>query len=349
MHTGRMGMTAAVAGASGYAGGELLRILLAHPSLRPGPLTASSASVGTRLGEVHPQQRAIADEPLLATDAATLAAADVVFLALPHGESGPLVAQLPASAVVIDLGADFRLADAAAWEHYYGGPHAGVWPYGLPELPGARAALRGARRIASPGCYPTAVALGLAPVLAAGLAEPTDVVVVAASGTSGAGRRTTAALMGSEVMGAVSAYKAGGAHQHTPEMEQALSSAAGTEVTLSFTPTLAPMPRGILATCTARLAPGATTAALRDALTAAYDDEPFVHVLPEGRWPSTAATLGSNAAHIQVAADQHAGRAVVVVSIDNLGKGAAGQAVQNANLALGLDETAGLSATGIAP
>ena len=345
-----MGMTAAVAGASGYAGGELLRLLLGHPVLRPGPLTASPGSVGRRLGELHPQLPALAAEELGPTDPAALAGADVVFLALPHGESAAVVAGLPDATRVVDLGADFRLADAGQWSRYYGGSeHAGTWPYGLPELPGARAALRGAARIANPGCYATAVAVALAPVLGAGLVEPSDVVVVAASGTSGAGRRTSPALMASEVMGALSPYKVGGVHQHTPEMEQALTAAAGAPVTLSFTPTLAPMPRGILATCTARLRGGTTEAGLRDALQGAYGDEPFVHVLPEGQWPSTAATNGSNAVQLQVAADTHAGRAIVVAALDNLVKGAAGQALQNANLALGLDETAGLSAAGVAP
>jgi N-acetyl-gamma-glutamyl-phosphate reductase len=191
--------------------------------------------------------------------------------------------------------------------------------------------------------------VALAPLLAAGLVAPYDVVVVAASGTSGAGRTPTAALLASEVMGSLSAYKAGGVHQHTPEMEQALGAAAGQEVRLSFTPLLAPMPRGILATSTARLHDGVTTGELRAALQAAYDDEPFVHVLPAGTWPTTAATAGSNAVHLQAAADQHSGRAVVVSALDNLVKGAAGQAVQNANLALGLDETAGLTALGLAP
>jgi len=278
-----------------------------------------------------------------------LADADLVFLALPHGQSASLVAQLPAELPVVDLGADFRLTSPAAWQAYYGSPHAGSWPYGLPELPGARAALAGASRVANPGCYATSVALSLAPLLAAGLVEPADVVVVASSGTSGAGRAASAALQASEVMGALSTYKAGGVHQHTPEMEQSLTAAAGVDVTLSFTPVLAPMPRGILATSTARLAAGTTVEQLRDALHAAYDDEPFVHVLPEGSWPTTAATLGSNSVHLQVAADTHSGRAVVVAALDNLVKGAAGQALQNANLVLGLAETDGLPVAGVAP
>jgi N-acetyl-gamma-glutamyl-phosphate reductase len=343
-----MGLSAAVVGASGYAGGELLRLLQTHPELTLGPVMAGSRA-GEDVTAVHPHLAPLAGTMLESTDAGALAGADVVFLALPHGQSAALAAQLDPAIPVVDLGADHRLTDAGAWSAYYGGAHAGTWPYGLPELPGARSALAGARRIANPGCFPTAVALALSPLLAATLVEPADVVVVAASGTSGAGRSAAGHLLGSEVMGSVSAYKAGGVHQHTPEMEQTLSSAAGHPVTLSFTPTLAPMPRGILATCTARLAGGATDAQLRAALHAAYADEPFVHVLPEGTWPRTAATLGSNAVHLQVAADSHAGRAVVVAAIDNLGKGAAGQALQNANLALGLPETLGLPAVGVAP
>ena len=343
-----MGLQAAIAGASGYAGGELARLLLTHPELDPTVLTAG-AQAGRRVGAVHPQLTPLADRVLAATDADALGSADVVFLALPHGKSANLVAALRDDVVVVDLGADFRLHDADAWRTYYSGQHAGTWTYGLPELPGQRAAIRSSRRIANPGCYATAVALGLAPVLAAGLVEPADVVVVAASGTSGAGRGNSPTLGASEVMGSMSGYKVGGTHQHTPEMEQSLTQACGEPVTLSFTPTMAPMTRGILATCTARLLPGTTDEVLRDAVHAAYATEPFVHLLSEGAWPRTADVAGSNAVHLQVVADTHAGRAVVVVAIDNLGKGAAGQAVQNANLVLGRPEGAGLSTVGIAP
>jgi N-acetyl-gamma-glutamyl-phosphate reductase len=351
-----VGARVAVAGASGYAGGELLRLLAGHPDLEIGPVAAGS-SAGKPVTELHPQLTGLARRTFAPTTAQALADADLVFTALPAGESAALAAELPGGQRVVDLGPDFRLAAPAQWAQFYHGPHAGRWPWGLPELPGTRARVREASRVAAPGCYATAAVLALAPLLAAGLAEPGDIVIVAASGTSGAGRAAKPGLLGSEVMGSVSAYQVGGVHRHTPEIEQALGEAmahagAGTGppgVTVSFTPMLAPMPRGILATCTARLAPGSTPEAVRDALAQAYQGEPFVHLLPDGRWPATAATAGSNAAHLQVAVDPRAGRAVVVAALDNLGKGAAGQAVQNANLMLGLAETAGLTANGVAP
>jgi N-acetyl-gamma-glutamyl-phosphate reductase len=251
---------------------------------------------------------------------------------------------------VVDLGPDFRLSDAAAWARHYQAPHAGRWVTGLPELPGAREQIREAARVAVPGCYATAAILALAPLAAAGLIEPHDIVIVAASGTSGAGRSLRPDLLASEVMGAVSAYAAGGTHRHTPEIEQALGEAAGRfGVTVGFTPILAPMPRGILATCTARLTADPATAPVRQALADRYTGEPFVCVLPEGRWPTTGAVAGSNGVHLQAAADPRTGRVTVVAAIDNLGKGAAGQAIQDANLMLGLPETAGLSAIGVAP
>jgi N-acetyl-gamma-glutamyl-phosphate reductase len=348
----RMGLTAAVAGASGYAGGELLRLLAGHPDLEIGPLSAAG-NAGRTVGELHPRLVSLSERPLLAltggADDPALAGADIVFLALPHGASASIVAGLPDSVAVVDLGADFRLRESTDWTQFYGGEHAGTWPYGLPELPGARPSIRAARRVANPGCYPTAVILALAPLLAATLVEPDDIVVVAASGTTGAGRSPKPHLLGSEVMGDMSPYKVGGSHQHTPEIAQALSAAGGSDVTLSFTPVLAPMPRGILATCTARLRPGTPAGAIRDALNDAYDAEPFVTVLPDGQWPHTAATLGSNSCQLQAAVDPSTGRAIVVATIDNLGKGAAGQAVQNATLMLGLPEAAGLSADGVAP
>jgi N-acetyl-gamma-glutamyl-phosphate reductase len=337
----------AVAGASGYAGGELLRLLLGHPSVEIGVLTAGS-NAGETLGALQPHLTPLADRVLAETSTAALAGHDVVFLALPHGRSGALAAELGDDTVVVDCGADFRLRDAAQWERFYGGDHAGTWPYGLPELPGQRDVLRGARRIAVPGCYPTVSTLALAPAVAAGLVTP-DVVVVAASGTSGAGKAAKAHLLGSEVMGNASAYGVGGTHRHTPEIVQNLSALTVAEVRVSLTPLLVPMPRGILATCSAPLAAGVTPTDVREAYLKAYDAEPFVRVLPEGEWPQTKAVHGSNACHLQVTVDESAGRVVVVGAIDNLAKGTAGGALQSMNLALGLDETLGLTAVGVAP
>ncbi|MFY1649836.1 N-acetyl-gamma-glutamyl-phosphate reductase [Solwaraspora sp. WMMB762] len=337
-----MGIRVAVVGASGYAGGELLRLIAGHPELDLVAATAHSQA-GAPVAEVHPHLAGL-DLVFVATDPADLAAADLVFLALPHGESAALAAALPADVKVVDLGADHRLADAAAWSRYYGGQHAGAWTYGLPELPGQRDRVAAADRVAATGCYAVATTLALAPLIAAGVVAPDDVVVVAASGTSGAGRSAKTHLLASEVMGSLSPYKVG-AHQHVPEIKQATGATS-----LSFTPVLAPMPRGILATVTARPAGGtADPAAARDALTVAYADEPFVRLLPAGTWPATAATLGSNACHLQVGTDVDSGRVIVTSAVDNLGKGAAGQAVQCANLMLGLPETTGLTALGIAP
>ncbi len=333
-----MGARVAVAGASGYAGGELLRLLAGHPDLEVVTVTAHTQA-GERLAAVHPQLAS--DLVLRPTSVEALADVDLVFLALPHGESAALAAGLPAGVKVVDLGADHRLRDGGAWAAYYGGPHAGAWTYGLPELPGQRAAIAASGRVANTGCYAVATILALAPLIAAGLAEPDDVVVVAASGTSGAGRSPKVHLLASEVMGAVTPYRVG-AHQHVPEIKQATGAGS-----LSLTPLLAPMPRGILATVTARPRPGVTVADVRTALS--YVDEPFVRLLPDGVWPSTGSTYGSNAALLQATLDRDSCRILVTSAIDNLGKGAAGQAVQCANLMLGLAETAGLSANGVAP
>jgi N-acetyl-gamma-glutamyl-phosphate reductase len=338
---------AAVAGASGYAGGEILRLLLGHPDVEIGALTADS-SAGSTIATLSPHLVPLADRVIEPTSAATLAGHDVVFLALPHGASAALAEQLADIPVVVDCGADFRLTDDDAWTQFYGGTRAGSWPYGLPELPGQRQALDGARRIAVPGCYPTVSALALAPAVAAGLVDPADIAIVAVSGTSGAGRGLKPNLLASEVMGSARAYGVG-THRHTPEIEQSLAQLTDQPVRVSFTPVLVPMPRGILATATAPLAPGIDDATLRDAYTAAYEKEQFVHLLPADQWPQTKATVGSNAVHLQAAADTRAGRMVAVGAIDNLVKGTAGAAVQCMNLALGLDEAAGLSTVGVAP
>ncbi|MBD9728633.1 N-acetyl-gamma-glutamyl-phosphate reductase [Streptomyces caniscabiei] len=342
-----MAVRVAVAGASGYAGGEVLRLLLVHPEVEIGALTGNS-NAGQRLGSLQPHLLPLADRVLQETTAEVLAGHDVVFLALPHGQSAAVAEQLGPEVLVVDMGADFRLKDAADWEKFYGSPHAGTWPYGLPELPGARAALEGSKRIAVPGCYPTAVTLALFPAYAAGLAE-NEAVIVAASGTSGAGKAPKAHLLGSEVMGSMTPYGVGGGHRHTPEVMQNLGGVAGEAVTVSFTPTLAPMPRGILATCSAKARPGVTAETVRAAYEKAFADEPFVHLLPEGQWPATASVHGSNAVQIQVAYDEAAGRVIAISAIDNLTKGTAGGAIQSMNIALGLHETTGLSTIGVAP
>ncbi|BCY13604.1 N-acetyl-gamma-glutamyl-phosphate reductase [Actinoplanes sp. L3-i22] len=333
-----MGVRVAVAGASGYAGGELLRLLAGHPEFDLIAATAHSQA-GQHVTSVHPQLTGL-DLTLGTTDAATLGDADLVFLALPHGQSGAVAAQLPAGVKVVDLGADFRLASAEQWTRYYGGGHAGTWTYGLPELPGARPAIQVSDRVANTGCYAATIIIALAPLIASGVADPADVVVVASSGTSGAGRNAKVNLLASEIMGDLSPYKVG-QHQHVAEIKQATGAAS-----LSMTPILAPMPRGILATITAKRRNGGDP---REALQAAYADEPFIHVLPEGQWPHTAATSGSNSCHLQATVDVDSGRIIVVSALDNLGKGAAGQAVQNANIMFGLPETTGLSVYGVAP
>jgi N-acetyl-gamma-glutamyl-phosphate reductase len=318
------GMTrVAVAGASGYAGGEILRLLLGHPGYADGTLTigalTAAGNAGSAIVEHHPHLLPLAQRVLDPTDPALLAGHDVVFLALPHGHSAALAEQLGADTVIIDCGADFRLTDAGDWKRFYGSEYAGHWPYGLPELPGGRDTLRGATRIAVPGCYPTAALLALLPAVAAGLVE-SDVTVVAVSGTSGAGRAAKVDLLASEVIGSARAYNIAGAHRHTPE---------------------------ILATCTARTS--ATHSEIRAAYEKAYADEPFVYLLPDGQLPRTGSVIGSNAAQVAVAVDADAGVLVALCAIDNLVKGTAGAAVQSMNLALGRPETQGLSTVGVAP
>lgn len=349
-----MTYTAAVSGATGYAGGEVLRLLCGHPEIEIATVTAHS-SAGQRLGALQPHLHALADREVVETTAENLAGHDVVFLALPHGQSADVAAQMPGNTVVIDAGADHRLASAEAWRAFYGSEHAGTWPYGLPELivsPEGRKQrdeLTGATRIAVPGCYPTGSLLALAPAVAAGLVEPEDMVIVSASGTSGAGKSVKPHLLGAETMGGMSPYGVGGGHRHTPEIEQGLGWAGGQDVSVSFTPALAPMPRGILTTATARLRSGVDAERVREVYDAAYGTEPFIHVLPEGQWPTTKAVTASNHAVLQFAVDPHAGRLIVSAAIDNLTKGTAGAAVQSMNIALGLPETTGLTGQGIAP
>jgi N-acetyl-gamma-glutamyl-phosphate reductase len=342
--------TVAVAGASGYAGGEIVRLLLGHPAYSDGRLTigalTAAGNAGSALAEHHPHLLPLANRVLEPTDADVLGGHDVVFLALPHGHSAALAEQLGDDTLIVDCGADFRLTDASLWKRFYGSAHAGSWPYGLPELPGQRDKLRGATRVAVPGCYPTAALLALVPAVAEELVDPA-VTVVAVSGTSGAGRTAKTDLLGSELIGSARAYNIAGAHRHTPEIAQGLRAVSGKDVSVSFTPVLIPMSRGILATCTAH------TAARPDQVRAAYEKhyngEPFVHLLPDGQLPRTGAVIGSNAAQIAVAVDAAAGTLVAISAIDNLVKGTAGAAVQSMNLALGWPETEGLSIVGVAP
>jgi N-acetyl-gamma-glutamyl-phosphate reductase len=342
-----MTFSVAVAGCTGYAGGEVLRLLAGHPLAEIGALTAHT-SAGARLGTEQPHLRSLADKVVEPTTPATLAGHDVVFLALPHGASAPLAAQLSPDTLVVDCGADFRLAAAEDWVRFYGTDHPGCWPYGLPELPGQRAVLAATRRIAVPGCYPTAATLALAPAVASGLIDPSDIVIVAASGTSGAGKAAKTNLLASEILGSASAYQVGGVHRHIPEIRQNLVALGADGPRVSFTPVLVPMPRGILATCTA---PALT--ADQDQVRAAYQqfyaDEPFVDLLEPGQWPATGWVMGSNQVMIQVGVDRDAGRLVAVAAIDNLVKGTAGGAIQSMNLALGLPETTGLTRQGVAP
>ncbi|MEO6885461.1 MAG: N-acetyl-gamma-glutamyl-phosphate reductase [Jatrophihabitantaceae bacterium] len=332
----------AIVGASGYAGGELVRLVQGHPDLELTAVTAHG-NAGQRLGAVHPNLRSAAELTFAETTPAAVADAELIFLALPHGASGEFAAQLDQGQKVVDLGSDHRLIDPALYAKYYSGTQHAPWTYGLPELPGQRSLIAASSRVANTGCHAVAAILALAPLIAAGAAEAEDVVVVSMSGTSGAGKAAAVHLLGSEVMGDLTAYKVG-AHRHTPEILQATGARS-----VSLTPVLAPMPRGILSTVTMRAARSMSADEVREVLVAAYVDEPFVHVLPADQQPHTAATSGSNAAHLQCAVDANSGRIIVTCALDNLGKGASAQAVQNANLMLGLAETAGLTADGIAP
>lgn len=352
-----MAVSVAIAGASGYAGSEALRLLLAHPRVQIGALTAHS-NAGERVGAHHPHLRAVADRTFAATTVDELQGHDVVVLALPHGASARIAGELRAAgsqALILDCGADHRLVDAAQWERFYGTDHAGTWPYGMPELFRAdlhdrqRSELAGARQIAVPGCNVTAVTLGMQPGVAAGVVG-SDIVATLAVGYSGAGKSLKPHLLAAEGINAAAPYAVGGTHRHVPEIEQNLQRAgAGEGLRLSFTPVLVPMSRGILATTTAPLAPGVSADQVRAAWQEYYAEEPFVHLLPEGQWPTTAATVGANTALVQVTLDARADRVVTVCAIDNLTKGTAGAAVQSMNLALGWPETLGLPTEGVAP
>ncbi len=349
-----MSLSVAVAGASGYAGGELLRLLAQHPDCEITTVTAFQ-NAGQPLVATQPHLRSLSHLTLQETTPEVLSGADIVFLALPHGASGAITAELPDDVLVIDCGADHRLTDPAAWAEFYGGEFFGAWTYGLPELildnGGSRQRdnLVGTTRIAVPGCNVTAITLGLAPGIAAGIIEPHDLVSVLAVGTSGAGKSLKTELLASEIAGSASAYQVGGIHRHTPEIVQNLTAAGGVGVSMSFTPVLVPMSRGILATSTAKLAPGVSLHDIREAWSAAYANETFVQVLPDGQFPKSGDTTGANTALIGLAVDEKAGRVVVISALDNLVKGTAGAAIQSANIALGLPETTALPLNGVAP
>ena len=351
-----MTYSVAVSGASGYAGGEILRLLASHPDIEIRTVTAHS-NAGQPLLAHQPHLRSLAGLVLQDTTPEVLAGHDVVFLALPHGQSGAYTDALGDVPLVIDAGADHRLTSAEAWDAFYGGAFHEPWTYGVPELivdgVAQREHLRGATRIAAPGCNASTVALSLAPGVAAGVIDPSDIVSVLAVGPSGAGKSLKPHLLGSEILGSANPYAVGGTHRHIPEIRQALAAAAPSieadRIRISFTPVIVPMARGILATSTAPIAPGVTDAQIRDAWESAYGDETFVQLLPEGTVPRTADVLGANTALIGLAIDRAANRVVVVAAVDNLVKGTAGAAIQSMNIALGLPEGTALSTNGVAP
>lgn len=339
-------MKTAVIGASGYAGGELLRLLSSHPTFKPTVISAGQ-SAGELITSVHPHLHSYADRIFSETNIESINSCELVFLALPHGESARIISKIAPGVKVVDLGADFRLSNSEDWLKYYGGDHAGKYVYGLPEIKHQRSLIAKSSIVANPGCYATAIALAAAPAIEADLIDETDLVVVAASGTTGAGRNAKINLLGSEVMNSLTSYKFGGVHQHTPEIEEILTSFSKQPVKVSFTPILAPMPRGILATVTAKLTSDMSEEKVRNLYSKYFEDDDFVVVLPKGAMPQTSAVLGTNMVQIQVAVDSHTGRLIVSSAIDNLGKGAAGQAIQNANLICGIAENSGLTQIGV--
>jgi len=338
-------MNIGVIGASGYSGGELLRILAGHPDFKVSYIAAGS-SAGVSITKLHPHLSAYAGLTFESTEISRMNECDLLFLALPHGESAKIASEIREDIRIVDLGADFRLESSESWAKYYGGVHAGTWTYGMPELPGQREKIALATRVANPGCYATAIALALDPAVRGEAIDSSDIVIVAASGTTGAGRSAKVDLLGSEVMNSLSSYKFGGVHQHTPEIEENLSRGTSEQVKISFTPILAPMPRGILATITAKVKPGFDYAQLREIYEEAYSKERFVRLLPEGELPKTSALLGSNSLHLQIALDPHTDRLIISAAIDNLGKGASAQAIQNANIMHGFAEDRALEAMG---
>jgi len=350
-----MTYSVAVSGASGYAGGEILRLLASHPDIEIRTVTAHS-NAGQPLVQHQPHLRSLAHLTLQDTTPEILAGHDIVFLALPHGQSGQYADALGDTPLVIDAGADHRLTSQDSWDAFYGGDFHEPWAYGVPELlvggRKQRETLRDATRIAAPGCNASTVSLSLAPGVAAGVIDPGDIVSVLAVGPSGAGKSLKTNLLASEILGTANPYAVGGTHRHIPEIRQALAAASGAApdgIRISFTPVLVPMSRGILATSTAPIVGEVSDAEIRAAWEDAYGDETFVQLLPAGQFPRTADVLGANTALIGLAIDRAANRVTVVTAVDNLVKGTAGAAIQSMNLALGLPESRALSVNGVAP
>ncbi len=351
-----MTLRVAIAGASGYAGGEVARLLSEHPKCEVTTLTAHSLA-GQSVEQVHPHLSYLHGQTFQATTPENLSGHDVVVLALPHGESGQLGEALLAESpprLLIDLGADRRLENSSDWDAFYGGTFVEPFTYAMPELPRLsgltqRELIAQASTLVAPGCNATAITLALVPLLTRGIIEPEDLHAVLAVGSSGAGKTPRSDLMASELQGSANPYAVGGIHRHIPEVMQNVRVASGLDASLSMTPVLVPMSRGILATCSSVRTGNQSADDIHAQLHDAYDAEPFVTVLPQGHFPKTGDVIGSNQVHLGVALDERVNRVIVIAAIDNLVKGTAGQALQGLNLALGFDETLGLSRNGVAP
>lgn len=339
-----------IIGASGYTGVELIRLLVNHPSVEVVALVAES-NAGQPVDAIYPHLKPYGLPDLVKLDAVDLTSVDVAFCCLPHATSQEIIARLPSHLKIIDLSADFRLRDPAAYQQWYGKPHVALEQqqeavYGLTEI--YREEIAQARLVACPGCYPTSMLLPLLPLLQASVIEPQRLVVDAKSGITGAGRTAKTANLFAELNEDTRAYGLGG-HRHIAEVEQELSIAAGCDVTATFTPHVVPMSRGILSTIYVDQVEGVEVATLKTVLQEYYRDEPFVQVMADGYVPTTRAVNSTNHCFINVFADRVPGRAVLVSVIDNLTKGSSGQAVQNMNIMFGLDETAGLQQVAVYP
>ncbi|WP_122820001.1 N-acetyl-gamma-glutamyl-phosphate reductase [Varibaculum vaginae] len=351
-------MKVSIIGASGFAGGEILRIVAAHPNFEVDQLCASS-SVGKKLGEFHPHLPQLAQRELRAVDPAALKESAAIFLALPHGQSGKIAKQLRESGVeslLVDCGADHRLTSQADWDRYYGGEYHQAWTYGMPELRvggvSQREQLKKTKQIAVPGCNVTAVTLAFQPLLASELIDPEDIVATLAVGYSGAGKSLKPHLLATSALGNAQPYAVGGTHRHIPEIAQNFAVGSGknaSDYKVTLTPVLVPISRGILATVTAEAAKITSTDQLHALYQDFYQEESLIQVLDAGIWPQTQAVTGSANVQVQVVLDQSSDKIIALSALDNLGKGTAQAAVQSANLALGLAEYTGINQIGVAP